>query len=74
MNIPRFVKIENHPSLVRDMQTKAILNVNKEAYEGFKRDRANRHKIQETVAEVETLKTDMEEIKKLLKELLTTKS
>lgn len=63
----RFVQVEHHPDLVRDLETGAILNINtdnirkqKEILQQKRRERQ----------EIDQLKNDVGEIKSLLQQLL----
>jgi hypothetical protein len=57
-------KIENHPDLVKDMDSKAILNTN---YAGLLEYR----KKQELEKDVNNLKSDVKDIKEMLSTLLS---
>jgi len=63
----RFVKVKDHPDLVKDTVTGAILNNNKEKIRE-NRSRLNTEKKFET--EINNLKNDVGEIKSLLHQLL----
>ena len=68
------LKVEGHDNLVRDTTSKAIINTNKNAYEVAKRraEEAQRQRdvMRETAREINTLKSEMHEIKHLLQELV----
>ena len=68
------IKVEGHDNLVRDTSSKAIINTNKNAYEVAKRraEEAQRQRdvMRETAREINTLKSEMHEIKHLLQELV----
>ena len=70
--------IEGHPDLVKDTQSHAIINKNLGAYEQAKRRAAaaqrQRDEIRDTTREINHLKSEMHEIKHLLKELLVNHS
>ena len=69
-----YVKVDGHENLVRDTDSKAIINTNKNAYEVAKRraEEAQRQRdvMRETAREINTLKSEMHEIKHLLQELV----
>ena len=69
-----YVKVDGHENLVRDTSSKAIINTNKNAYEAAKRraEEAQRQRdvMRETAREINTLKSEMHEIKHLLQELV----
>ena len=69
-----FVKVKNQPNLMRDPSSNAILNDNQSDYDEYiaRRDAANKRKekslnVEEDVAK---LKSELSEIKSLLKELV----
>lgn len=68
------VKVVNNPDLVRDTSTNAIINTNSSAYEARRNQIAavkEQKKIDEQQrADIDLLKNDMIEIKKMLEKLL----
>lgn len=66
--------VEGHADLARDPQTNSIINVNKFDYEQYVSRRAVKNeknqKVQSIEEEVANMKSDISEIKSLLKELL----
>lgn len=73
-----YAKVVDNPSLVRDMQTNAVLNTNQKEIEEFN---LRRKKILEEKAEKEATKNrlskieeEMSEIKQLLKEIAQLRS
>jgi hypothetical protein len=65
----RYLKVEGEPDLVRDTKSKAILNINVQALENYKKSRETRLKTNKMLVEFEQLKNDVSEIKNLLIEL-----
>lgn len=68
------VQVENNPDLVRDTSTNAIINTNSSAYEA-RRAQISAVNAQQKIDEqqrqdIDQLKTDMVEIKKMLEKLL----
>jgi len=68
------VQVENNPDLVRDTSTNAIINTNSSAYEA-RRAQISAANAQQKIDEqqrqdIDQLKTDMVEIKKMLEKLL----
>ena len=67
------VKVEGHANLVRDLKSQAIINTDSDAYARYMaRKRAQKHKndeIREVIRDVNELKIEMKEIKKLLIEM-----
>ena len=69
-----YTQVEGHPDLVRENASHAIINKNVGAYEQAKRRAAaaqrQRDEIRDTNREINHLKSEMHEIKNLLKELV----
>jgi DNA-directed RNA polymerase subunit E'/Rpb7 len=67
----KFIKVKDHPSLKRDINTKAIINTSNSEYEEYMKMQENailRTRIVET--EINSLKADISEIKNILKQLV----
>ena len=69
-----YKKVEGHPDLVRDNISHAIINRNTSSYEQARKRaaaaQAQRDEIRNTTREINHLKSEMHEIKNLLKELV----
>jgi len=72
-----YIKVKDHPDLVRDKASNAILNVNDEALNKYREERARLLKMKTAVDDVDNLKKEVEnlkqgqdEIKELLQQLL----
>lgn len=75
-----YVKVKDHPGLVKDTKSGAILNVDRKAADEYLRQKnmLNTNKklqeevsqLSEKIGEIDSLKDDMNEIKSLLKELV----
>lgn len=63
----RYIPVEGHPGLFRDPSTNAIINTN---VSQAKAARQARERIKQRDADVEELKSDVAEIKALLRQLL----
>lgn len=61
------IPVEGHPNLYRDEQSGAIINYDTVGYNQYK-NLANNKMLERQ--EIEKMKTDIEEIKSLLKELI----
>ena len=70
----RYRQVEGYSDLSRDTHSHAIINHNVSAYEQAKRRAASaqrqRDEIRDTTREINHLKSEMHEIKNLLKELV----
>ena len=73
----RFVKVSGSDTLVRDMESGAIVNVSTDEYNNYKRKIGSiqdiKTKLKEQDEKISELKSDISEIKNLLLSLLTTK-
>lgn len=65
-----YIKVKDHPNLVRDKRSSAILNIDNSSYNKYKQERDQ--KLQEK-KEYEQLKKDVSEIKDLLLKILEQK-
>ena len=67
------VKVKGHTHLVRDLKSQAIINTDSDAYARYMTRKAKQHKkddeMRSVVREVNSLKTEMFEIKKLLMDI-----
>jgi hypothetical protein len=74
MKPPFYCNVEGHPNLVRDERTNAILNTNLNEYENYKQLKSIKEEEQNRIETIEnnlcSLKSDISEIKDLLKNLL----
>ena len=69
-----YIKVQGHSNLVRDMNTNAIINKDKSAYNLAKRRaeeaQRQRDEIRGATREINNIKCEMHEIKSMLKTLL----
>jgi len=63
------LKVEDNPDLVRDLSSQAIINTNSNAYEARLAQIEKIKLDEQQSADIEGLKEDMKEIKKLLKNI-----
>ena len=70
----RFVQVEGHPDLSRDMNSGAIINRNRSAYDLAKKRaqeaQKSRDEIRDQARQINNLKCEMHEIKSMLQTLL----
>lgn len=66
-------KIESYSQFQKDSESKAILNVDKNALSAYKAQRTNIKKAMNVNDEIENLKLDVREIKSLLHQLINNK-
>ena len=69
-----FAKVKGHTHLVRDLKSQAIINTDSDAYARYMARKAKQSKkedeMRKVVREVNEIKTEMFEIKDLLKKVL----
>jgi|TARA_B100000287_G_C20381077_1_gene681608 wobble nucleotide-excising tRNase len=74
MHSSRLIPVEGHEGFARDPKTGAVINTNKSDYQKYKAVSAARknfdQKIEDTAAEVASLKEEITEIKQLLVKLV----
>ena len=70
MNAQNYIKVKDRPDLVRDSESKAILNRDLEALNKYKEERAFRLKLAQIVEENDGIKNDITDIKRMLQEIL----
>ena len=67
-------QVEGHPDLMRDTKSHAIINTNVTAYEQARKRASSaqrqRDEIRDSTRDINNLKSEMHEIKNLLKELV----
>lgn len=64
------LKVEDHPSLVRDSKSKAIINIDETSYNKYKSEKLLQSKVINMSEEINDLKESVNEIKKLLLQFL----
>ena len=69
-----YAKVKGHSNLVRDLKSQAIMNTDSDAYARYMTRKAKQQKkddeMRKVVREVNEIKTEMFEIKDLLKKVL----
>ena len=68
------LKVKGHTHLVRDLKSQAIINIDSDAYARYMARKAKQQKkddeVREVIRDVNEIKTEMFEIKDLLKKVL----
>jgi hypothetical protein len=67
MKKPEYAKISDHEQLIRDMKSNAVLNTDLTSLEKY---RIKREKDRQMSKDIDTLKSEMSEIKNLLHQLV----
>lgn len=62
--------VKDHPGLVRDPESKAIVNENKEAFKNYMKEKHIRDRNIQLEKEINNMKSDINEIKTLLLEII----
>ena len=61
-----FAKVKDHDDILRDMKSKALISVDREGLEAYKRKKNEQMKINAAVEELNTMKQDITELKVLM--------
>lgn len=64
------LKVENHPGLVRDSKSKAIINIDEDSYKDYQNKKLMQTKLINITGEINDLKQSVNDIKQLLSEIL----
>ena len=64
------VRIKDKPNLVRDTNTGAILNTDVDAFKLHKKEKELKEQTKQNTKEINSMKSDISEIKNMLKEIL----
>jgi hypothetical protein len=65
-----FLKVKDNPDLIRERSSKAVLNTNKGELNKYRQVREEKIKLKSLMEDQERMKSDIEEIKSLLKQLI----
>lgn len=65
-----YLKVKDDTSLVRDESSKAILNIDNSGLQAYKEKKRKEANLSKVIEEHEQIKSDLSEIKALLKQLL----
>ena len=66
----KYAKVKENPELIRDMNSKAVLNTNMTALQGYKKRRAKQQEIDQTISDINTMKQDINDLKSLMQRIL----
>lgn len=66
----KYAKVKENPELIRDMNSKAVLNTNLTALQAYKKKREKQHEIQSAVEDINNMKQDINELKTLMQRIL----
>lgn len=65
-----YIKVKDENGLVRDESTKAILNIDNTGLQAYKERKRKEANLSKVIEEQEQIKSDIQEIKTLLKQLM----
>ena len=65
-----FIKVKDNKDLVRHKQSSAVLNTNQKELNKYKEEREQKLKLKKLVEENEQMKSDIDEIKSMLRQLI----
>ena len=63
-------KVIDNPNLLRDLKSKAILNIDNTSLNKYKEEREKQQKLNKIISENEQMKNDIDEIKMMLRSLM----
>jgi hypothetical protein len=66
----KYAKVKENPELIRDMNSKAVLNTNLTAMQAYKKKREKQQEIQSAVDDINNLRQEVNELKTLMQRLL----
>jgi hypothetical protein len=64
------IKVEGHSNLYRDLNSGAVINSNVDDYHKYMESKKKRDQLYNAVEEIDNLKSEISEIKNLLKQLV----
>lgn len=67
---PEYLRVKDHPELIRDTKSNAVLNTDVQALNKYKEERDFKLKLAKIVQEHDEVKQDLSDIKSMLSELL----
>lgn len=70
---PEFYKVRDHVDLIKNSDSKAVLNTNARSLDKYREEREKLMKLSRVVEETDKLKQDMADIKSMLAQLLEKK-
>lgn len=68
-----YIKVKDHQNLVRDSESKAILNIDTQGYYKYKEERERILKIKQIASQNEALKNELDELRALVNSLMDKK-
>ena len=66
----KYAKVKENPELIRDMQSKAVLNTNRSALESYKKKREKQQELKTAIDDINNMKQDINDLKTLMQRIL----
>jgi cell fate (sporulation/competence/biofilm development) regulator YmcA (YheA/YmcA/DUF963 family) len=66
----KYAKVKENPELIRDMDSKAVLNTNLTALQAYKKKREKQQEIQSAIDDINNLRQDVNDLKSLMQRIL----
>jgi hypothetical protein len=66
----KYAKVKENPELVRDMDSKAVLNTNVSALQAYKKKREKQQEVNAAIDDINNMKNEINEIKTLMQRIL----
>jgi hypothetical protein len=66
----KYAKVKENPELIRDMDSKAILNTNVSALQAYKKKREKQQEVNAAIDDINNMKNEINEIKTLMQRIL----
>ena len=66
----KLAKVKDNPGLVRDMDSKAVLHTDGAALLAYKRKREKQKELDDSIADINTMKNEINDIKVLMQRIL----
>jgi hypothetical protein len=66
----KYTKVKDEPELIRDMESKAVLNNSPASLFSYKKKREKHREIDQSIADINTMKQEMNELKMLLNRII----
>ncbi len=66
----KFAKVKENPELIRDMESKAVLNTNRSALEAYRKKREKQQELKSAIDDINNMKQDINDLKTLMQRIL----
>lgn len=66
----KYAKVKENPELIRDMDSKAVLNTNRSALESYKKKREKQQELKSAINDINNMKQDINDLKTLMQRIL----